>query len=684
MADADDEAPIDLPPSAVNPEPPLCLLSTEASATSEGKAAAPRVAEENSPAGGSADKVRIPRWVPSDEARKRLEGVYQQHKFPTLMMREQLSTELQATLRQIQVWFQNRRQRDQRQQNAILPGAVGWHARATQPAYAVPGGAPSCPCAYPIARATGSGYEPMGVGPPTNGSSNGSSVSAGPPGGPGAAFAPHYGASPPYPPSASLSLPGGPMAGLPPHLAAQMADAVASAMPNASMQHMLPGGCDPNDPTQAAIAAAVAGAAAAAAQGARQSVDAYLRHLSSAQQQAQQLSHALTQVGGSPPPPMPAAYGAPPPPPGTYMPSHPSDPRLGREAPPFNTLGRPFGARDFGQESYEQHAAGAPDDPLAPMRHAAAAAHAAQQQAAAIAAGHNGGSHPTSHRPSHHPSPQNAYENAYARAVAQAGGDHMQFAAGACWQPSARLPAAPHGHGQGGAMPQPQPPPSSSGYVDMAAAGARQLLQAAACNGDRSADGGGGGYGSMHIARGFYGGSLGHHGCAAAPGVSPGYTDSTGLMSISSSPAVSNSINPSPRLPGAPNHGYTPPSSAAPSHGYIPPSSAMPPHDPVHGVEHGGAHGPEVPMTMGSPAGSLEGLTPLLNQGFSEELLHEFGGMPRSTEPAACWTERGGVRRPDAAMPGGNGINPPVQAPFKRLRRAAPPGMPMAGSENGS
>ncbi|KOO29813.1 homeobox-domain-containing protein [Chrysochromulina tobinii] len=54
------------------------------------------------------------RWVLSDEAKRALEAVYNERRFPTLAMREELAQELGGSLRQVQVWFQNRRQRDHR------------------------------------------------------------------------------------------------------------------------------------------------------------------------------------------------------------------------------------------------------------------------------------------------------------------------------------------------------------------------------------------------------------------------------------------------------------------------------------------------------------------------------------------------------------------------------------------
>ena len=57
------------------------------------------------------------RWVLSDEAKRALEAVYNERRFPTLAMREELAQDLGGSLRQVQVWFQNRRQRDHRPDN---------------------------------------------------------------------------------------------------------------------------------------------------------------------------------------------------------------------------------------------------------------------------------------------------------------------------------------------------------------------------------------------------------------------------------------------------------------------------------------------------------------------------------------------------------------------------------------
>ena len=62
-------------------------------------------------AGGS----KTARWVLSEDVRARMESVYSKQKFPSMALRENLAKELEVTLRQVQVWFQNRRQRDERQ-----------------------------------------------------------------------------------------------------------------------------------------------------------------------------------------------------------------------------------------------------------------------------------------------------------------------------------------------------------------------------------------------------------------------------------------------------------------------------------------------------------------------------------------------------------------------------------------
>ena len=54
-----------------------------------------------------------PRWSLSEEGRTKMEEVYAMNKFPPTAVRERLAREVGGTMRQIQVWFQNRRQRDQ-------------------------------------------------------------------------------------------------------------------------------------------------------------------------------------------------------------------------------------------------------------------------------------------------------------------------------------------------------------------------------------------------------------------------------------------------------------------------------------------------------------------------------------------------------------------------------------------
>lgn len=89
------EADNGVPPSQTTPAIPAAVMPSNPPSLIEPAPAATGGADS------PAEKVKVPRWVPSDEARQRMEGVFQQHKFPTLAMREQLAMELGATLRQV-------------------------------------------------------------------------------------------------------------------------------------------------------------------------------------------------------------------------------------------------------------------------------------------------------------------------------------------------------------------------------------------------------------------------------------------------------------------------------------------------------------------------------------------------------------------------------------------------------
>ena len=74
----------------------------------------PPPAEEGPP---SPDEEK-PRWSLSEEGRMKMEEVYAMNKFPPTAVRERLAREVGGTMRQIQVWFQNRRGK-QNQQRCI-------------------------------------------------------------------------------------------------------------------------------------------------------------------------------------------------------------------------------------------------------------------------------------------------------------------------------------------------------------------------------------------------------------------------------------------------------------------------------------------------------------------------------------------------------------------------------------
>eukprot|EP00308_Calcidiscus_leptoporus_P012079 CAMPEP_0119379054 /NCGR_PEP_ID=MMETSP1334-20130426/51126_1 /TAXON_ID=127549 /ORGANISM="Calcidiscus leptoporus, Strain RCC1130" /LENGTH=421 /DNA_ID=CAMNT_0007398451 /DNA_START=106 /DNA_END=1371 /DNA_ORIENTATION=+ len=61
---------------------------------------------------GGCTKTRRPRWTPSDDAKALLETIFSADAFPTFAVRSKLAVQLGIDCRQVQIWFQNRRQRE--------------------------------------------------------------------------------------------------------------------------------------------------------------------------------------------------------------------------------------------------------------------------------------------------------------------------------------------------------------------------------------------------------------------------------------------------------------------------------------------------------------------------------------------------------------------------------------------
>lgn len=61
---------------------------------------------------GGCGKARRPRWTPSDDAKGLLETIFSADAFPTFAVRSKLASQLGIDCRQVQIWFQNRRQRE--------------------------------------------------------------------------------------------------------------------------------------------------------------------------------------------------------------------------------------------------------------------------------------------------------------------------------------------------------------------------------------------------------------------------------------------------------------------------------------------------------------------------------------------------------------------------------------------
>ena len=176
---------------------------------------------------GDMNKMK-PRWTLSDEGRRKMEEVYAQSKFPSPETRERLCREVGGTMRQIQVWFQNKRQREQRHpvdgsfgvpifvmpqgmmpgvfvqgnlQVGAMPGAVSpalVHAQQAQPQLSA---------MHPLSYTSGTMAQPIMVG-------NQSFAAPTMPSYPGVAFAPPGAVLPfqqpvaPQPPMMTMSAPG--------------------------------------------------------------------------------------------------------------------------------------------------------------------------------------------------------------------------------------------------------------------------------------------------------------------------------------------------------------------------------------------------------------------------------------------------------------------------------------------
>ncbi len=72
-----------------------------------------------SPPHSGLDKRR--RWTPTEEAKALLETVFSADAFPSFAVRMKLAEQLSIDSRQVQIWFQNRRQRQRLKEGSLRP-----------------------------------------------------------------------------------------------------------------------------------------------------------------------------------------------------------------------------------------------------------------------------------------------------------------------------------------------------------------------------------------------------------------------------------------------------------------------------------------------------------------------------------------------------------------------------------
>ena len=70
---------------------------------------------------------RRTRWTINQSSLQTLEAIFQHEQFPSQQLRTQLGAHLGVSPRQVQVWFQNRRQRERKEGAATAAAAAGYN-----------------------------------------------------------------------------------------------------------------------------------------------------------------------------------------------------------------------------------------------------------------------------------------------------------------------------------------------------------------------------------------------------------------------------------------------------------------------------------------------------------------------------------------------------------------------------
>ena len=129
------------------PESPLHLPEDEAAPDDAGEAGA-----------GRKRKGKSTRWNIPSSALSMLEQMFQKDKFPSVETRKKIATDLKVTPRQVQVWFQNKRQRSTKppgrpsDTRSILNTSVSYAERAILSLASVSPATPPSPLALHAAH----------------------------------------------------------------------------------------------------------------------------------------------------------------------------------------------------------------------------------------------------------------------------------------------------------------------------------------------------------------------------------------------------------------------------------------------------------------------------------------------------------------------------------------------------